>query len=687
MTRARQRSDARFGPGILALLATLSLLSAQSSVVTMPDDHVGRAGAEVFPLRWKFHPEDRPAHADPTLDDRGWIETDTRLRPDATPAGWDGRGWFRLTFRASDDWRNRPLGWTLVGAAAAEVYLNGRLLFSVGELGPQARTAIQRLPRVVVIPDPGPHLLAVRFSNPDWRRYHDDGSWAGFALTVRPANQAIGAAAARIGRDSSLGMLFAGIFGAISLLHLALFAYRPSSTPNLYFAAYIGAIAALTLAMFQRDLTTDPDFRFYYLARIQGAFGALTLLLGLLFLYRVFYRRMPRWVWIVVPATTLFAVLLWFVPGSGFLFPYFALLISAEMIRVVVRAVRLGLEGSWLVGVGMAVLAAAFSYLMLAELGWVFTRGGPAVVVCCLAGVFLAICMSLHLAKGYGETQRDLELQLEKVRALSEKTLEQERQAHQAEMKRRLLEADNRRKTAELEEARRLQLSLLPAELPRPPGLDVAAHMQTATEVGGDYYDFRLGPKGGLTLVVGDATGHGMKAGMVVTATKSLFGTLTDSEDLPGFLRRASAALKGMKLKGLYMSLLVARFSNGRVRLAAAGMPPVLLRREGEEKAREIVFQSPPLGSFPNFPYREEAVELGAGDVLLTMSDGFAELFDPDGEMLGYDEAARLFGRSSARDARGVIEELLEQARRWSARRPPDDDMTFVVVRRNGAET
>ncbi len=95
-----------------------------------------------------------------------------------------------------------------------------------------------------------------------------------------------------------------------------------------------------------------------------------------------------------------------------------------------------------------------------------------------------------------------------------------------------ILEAENERKTKELEEARELQLSMLPKELPQLAHLDIAVYMQTATEVGGDYYDFHVGLDGTLTVVIGDATGHGMKAGTMVTTAKSLFNSYAPNPDI-----------------------------------------------------------------------------------------------------------------------------------------------------------
>src|SRR5438477_9982476 len=96
---------------------------------------------------------------------------------------------------------------------------------------------------------------------------------------------------------------------------------------------------------------------------------------------------------------------------------------------------------------------------------------------------------------------------------------------------------------------------MLPKKLPELPNLEIAAYMKPATEVGGDYYDFHLAADGTLTVAVGDATGHGLKAGTMVTATKGLFNALAQGPEITQFLGQASLALKQMNLRGLYMAL------------------------------------------------------------------------------------------------------------------------------------
>ena len=95
-----------------------------------------------------------------------------------------------------------------------------------------------------------------------------------------------------------------------------------------------------------------------------------------------------------------------------------------------------------------------------------------------------------------------------------------------------------------MEEARELQLSMLPKKVPDVPNLDIAVYMKTATEVGGDYYDFSTKEDGSLNIAIGDATGHGMKAGTLVTMMKSLFTANSIDKEIQGVLFKFKYFLK-----------------------------------------------------------------------------------------------------------------------------------------------
>lgn len=260
--------------------------------------------------------------------------------------------------------------------------------------------------------------------------------------------------------------------------------------------------------------------------------------------------------------------------------------------------------------------------------------------------------------------------------------LQQERIAKEQEMQQRLLELEYGRKSVELEDARRFQLSMLPKEVPEHPAFEVAAFIRTATEVGGDYYDFQIEPNGPLTVAVGDATGHGAKAGTMVTVVKTLFAGYDASVAPSRFLAASSSKIRKMELGRMAMSLLVARFEPQQLTIAAAGMPPALVHRAKSGTVDEIAFSATPLGTLGT-EYQEQVAQLDAGDTVLLLTDGFPELLDANGQQLGYAAVTQAFADAAkAESAEEVIARINAIARKWHGEQPPNDDVTFVVVRR-----
>lgn len=244
-----------------------------------------------------------------------------------------------------------------------------------------------------------------------------------------------------------------------------------------------------------------------------------------------------------------------------------------------------------------------------------------------------------------------------------------------------LLRAENQRKTKELEEARQLQLSMLPKTLPQLPHLDIAVYMKTATEVGGDYYDFHVGMDGSLTVVIGDATGHGMRAGTMVTSTKSLFNSYAANPDIIFTFREMTRCIKQMQFQSLAMSMMMLKIKNNKLLMSSAGMPPVYLFRNKHKIIEEYLIEGMPLGTMDNFPYELKEMELYSGDTILLMSDGFPELQNVNKEMLGYKRAKNSFEEISEKEPERIITYLKEVGSRWTNDRDPDDDVTFVVIK------
>jgi len=251
----------------------------------------------------------------------------------------------------------------------------------------------------------------------------------------------------------------------------------------------------------------------------------------------------------------------------------------------------------------------------------------------------------------------------------------------EANLRAQLAETENERKTKELEEARQLQLSMLPKELPQLPNLDIAVYMKTATEVGGDYYDFNVAMDGTLTVVLGDATGHGMRAGTMVTSAKSLFNSYAENPDILFTFREMTRCIKKMQFLSLAMSMTMLKIKNNILLMSAAGMPPVYLYKSKHRIIEEHLMEGMPLGTMDNFPYELKEVELIKGDTLLLMSDGFPELQNEHNEMFEYKRARNSFEEVAEKAPEKIIEYLKNEGNRWSNDKDLEDDVTFVVIK------
>jgi ligand-binding sensor domain-containing protein/serine phosphatase RsbU (regulator of sigma subunit) len=261
------------------------------------------------------------------------------------------------------------------------------------------------------------------------------------------------------------------------------------------------------------------------------------------------------------------------------------------------------------------------------------------------------------------------------------KIQEAEHRAEAAELEARAMKAEHERKTRELEEARELQLSMLPKELPQLPNLDIAVYMQTATEVGGDYYDFHVSMDGTLTVVVGDATGHGMKAGTMVTTAKSLFNSYAPNPDILFSFGEITRCIRQMNFSKLSMCLTMVKIQGNKLQMSTAGMPPSYLFRSKTGVVEEHLFQAMPLGTMQQFPYEVKETKLYPGDTILLMSDGFPELENKSGETYGYKKIRNGFEDVAEQSPDDIVSFLKSEGASWVDNENPQDDVTFVVLK------
>src|ERR687898_2005118 len=190
----------------------------------------------------------------------------------------------------------------------------------------------------------------------------------------------------------------------------------------------------------------------------------------------------------------------------------------------------------------------------------------------------------------------------------------------------------------DLSVARRIQQASLPKEVATLVGWQISPYYQPAREVGGDFYDFHLLPEGRLGLVVGDATGKGVPAALVMSTTCGMLRLAAQSSSSPGqMLQGVNEVLFPYIPSNMFVTCFYAILDpeSGLLRYANAGHDlPYLQHHDGD--AEELRARGMPLGLMPAMSYEEKEIVLQEGDSALLYTDGLVEAHDPQREMFGF---------------------------------------------------
>jgi sigma-B regulation protein RsbU (phosphoserine phosphatase) len=207
----------------------------------------------------------------------------------------------------------------------------------------------------------------------------------------------------------------------------------------------------------------------------------------------------------------------------------------------------------------------------------------------------------------------------------------------------------------ELETARKIQLSILPGEPPRIPGLDLAARYVPATEVAGDFYDF-LPEEGRRTgILVADVSGHGVPAALVASMLKVATAAEAPHAASPARVLSEMNQIFHGKLRNQFITAfcVFADLEAGRIVWASAGHPPALLWRRSEGRVEELGSGGPVMGRLRRAVYTESSLPLAPGDRLLLFTDGIPEALSPAGEPFGDERLQDFLASHAGRPPRG----------------------------------
>ena len=176
-----------------------------------------------------------------------------------------------------------------------------------------------------------------------------------------------------------------------------------------------------------------------------------------------------------------------------------------------------------------------------------------------------------------------------------------------------------------------------------------------------------------------------MKAGMMAAIMKSLFLSHVGHLEHREFLNHCSRTIRQMKLKNLYMALMLVKIDGNNLEVSSAGIPPLLVYRKVSGTIEEITIKGMPLGAVETFPYKTVDVELEQGDTVLLMTDGLAELFNEERESFGMDRVKQCFLEHFDKPVDEIVESLFAAGETWLGDATQNDDITLVAFRLNEA--
>ena len=240
----------------------------------------------------------------------------------------------------------------------------------------------------------------------------------------------------------------------------------------------------------------------------------------------------------------------------------------------------------------------------------------------------------------------------------------------------------------ELQVARRIQRASLPKKVPELEGWEIAPYYRPAREVSGDFYDFHFLSDDRVGLVVGDATGKGVPAALVMATTSGMLRAVSQaliSSSPSEVLTQVNEALCSNIAPNMFVTCFYAILDpeTGHLTYANAGHNLPCCRHESLEM--ELRARGMPLGLMPGMSYEEKEMNVALGDNVLFYSDGLVEAHDPGGEMFGTPRLRKLLAAYPT-DAESLNSMLLKELERFTEEGwEQEDDITLLTLRRSVA--
>ncbi len=586
------------------------------------------------------------------FDDSEWEKvTNTWVALEDVEKSGSNIRWVRFHFQTDESLENIPMSLVHTSFAHHRIWYNGRLIISSSK--DDKSSLVQKAKdtnnwNVFVLDNTQDHVIAVRLEHENIESKVRKNIWSGISLSLNRVESTKNSFLQRYKFASGFMGFVIGMALVFSIMHFLFYLFNPKVGYNLWFSLVCLSYGILTWGQFQWAFYENIE-TMLFIQKIVQAGMVFTFIFLALFLRSAMRLPYPRYFFVLIASVAVIAFLNFgnVVPDYFFLVGF--VMMSTEIFWINYQGIRLKRKGALFIAGGIATFILSVALVVILEIAGFnlsrmdgFSLGNAPYFGFIIAMVGMSLYQSRHLAE---------------------------------------LGLENERKSVELEKARELQLSLLPKNLPDKKEYKISAAMFTASEVGGDYYDFIVNDDK-MIWALGDATGHGTEAGIVAAMTKTLFLSLAPKMGVEDCLREMSSGIKNTGVRQKYMCLGILKLKGSKVSWCAAGIPPALIIRNKDRSIKVLESKGMPLGSVPNFPYKTVTETLEKDDVVILLSDGLAEQMNKHRIEFGDDLLHTILRDLACLEPEKIISELKLKVDSWRGDLPQQDDITIVCFKK-----
>ncbi len=465
-----------------------------------------------FEENWKFYESDSKNFAARDYDDSKWVIKDCELGigRNADSHWFKGIGWFRLNLLVDSTWTKQTMALKMSHFGASEIYLDGKLIKSFGKINGKDSSKYfdpQNIPFLITFDTAGKHVIAVRYANYK-ANYNRETYWTqftGFTMSINKADEMIFQSVTSKAAVTFIYTLLMGIFLALAFLHLFLYLYYRSASSNLYFSLFAFCFAGMFFIAFLKLVVTTPllSLKAGYMVFPLACTAALALS-G--FIHQLFYKK-GKFIFYGVVAIYLLSVLLPLFGWGWTSYISFVLIfgVSIEAIVMIIISIRRKVNGAKIIGFGF--LFFVLFLISIFTIGLIFgdvnlsdnsIAGLIFGILTACAVLSTPISMSVYLAWNFSTINKNLALQLDNVKLLSKKSLEQEQEKLKLITEQNaILEQKVEERTTDLKAEKKksddLLLNILPSEIAeelKNKGETAARHFDMVSVLFTDFVNF-----------------------------------------------------------------------------------------------------------------------------------------------------------------------------------------------------